>query len=93
MQVSGDAEWVAGPEAEPHVGHLEAEGTPTGALLMLGDARCVGPDRAAQAEAIDACIECHARLVLVSATLIVTDNRNCGGMNVNFDGIYHRRRK
>ncbi len=40
---------------------------------------------------IDACLECSARLVLVGSTLIVTDNRNCGGMNVNFDGLYHRK--
>lgn len=32
-------------------------------------------------------------LVLVNATLFVTDNRNCGGTNVNFDGVYHRRPK
>lgn len=92
LEVTGDAEWLAGPDAEAHVGHLGGEGTPAGVVFMLGDPRCVAPDRAEKATLIEGCLECNARLVLVGATLFVTDNRNCGGMNVNFDGIYHRRK-
>ena len=91
--MTGEAQWVAGPDAEPHLGQLVGRGAPSGLVLVLGDSRCVGPDRMDKADAFDVCLECNARLVLVHATLIVTDNHNCGGMNVNFDGIYHRARK
>jgi hypothetical protein len=93
VEVTGDAEWRAGPNADPHVGQLSGESTPAGVVLMLGDPRCVAPDRAEKATAVESCLDCNARLVLVNETLLVTDNRNCGGMNVNFDGVYHRRRK
>jgi len=34
--------------------------------------------------------DCQMRLTLLPPYLIVHDNRNCGGMNVVFDGIYTR---
>jgi len=90
LDVSGDAQWSSGPDAVPNVGQLTGRAKPSGIELLLGDPRCVGPDRADKADAIPACLECNARLLLVGTTLIVTDNRNCGGLNVNFDGLYHR---
>lgn len=93
LSVSGEASWGAGPEAEPHLGALRERARPSGVELVLGDPRCVAPDRGEKSDTIPACIECNARLLLVGTTLIVADNRNCGGMNVNFDGLYRRTRR
>ncbi len=89
--VTGEATWSSGPDAVPHLGNLGASARPSGVELVVGDPRCVAPDRADKADKIRACHDCNARLLLVGTTLIVADNRNCGGMNVNFDGLYHRR--
>ena len=35
--------------------------------------------------------ECTVSTVLVERYLVVTDNTNCGGMNVRFDGVYQRK--
>jgi hypothetical protein len=93
LAVAGQATWSSGPGALPRVGELEGESWPVGVELLLGDRRCVAPDRAEKADSIPACLGCNARLLLVGETLIVTDNRMCGGMNVNFDGLYHRTRR
>lgn len=34
---------------------------------------------------------CKVTLTIIGPYLAVTDNRNCGGMNVTFDGIYFKR--
>jgi hypothetical protein len=34
--------------------------------------------------------ECRVELVLFSSYLVVSDNGDCGGMNVRFNGVYHR---
>jgi hypothetical protein len=34
---------------------------------------------------------CRATLRLVGDYLVVSDNSDCGGMNVRFDGVYRRR--
>lgn len=36
---------------------------------------------------------CRVTLRLVGAYLVVGDNKQCGGVNVTFDGVYRRRRK
>jgi hypothetical protein len=91
LEVKGEATWAAGPDAEPHVGTLEGRARASGIELVLGDPRCVVPDRGESAPESAACSECHARLLLVGAALVVADNHNCGGLNVNFDGAYRRR--
>jgi hypothetical protein len=35
---------------------------------------------------------CRVNLRLVGAYLVVTDNSDCGGMNVRFDGVYRKKR-
>jgi hypothetical protein len=35
--------------------------------------------------------DCRLTATLVGSYLAVSDNHNCGGMNVNFDGVYHRK--
>ena len=34
--------------------------------------------------------DCTAKLALVGNVLVVSDNENCGGHNVRFDGVYRR---
>ncbi len=34
---------------------------------------------------------CHIALRFVGAFIFAADNRNCGGMNVSFDGVYRFR--
>jgi len=93
LVVSGEATWQSGPDATPHLGDLDGTARPSGVELVLGDPRCVAPDRGEKTDTIPVCIECHARLLLVGTALIITDNRMCGGMNVNFDGLYHRAKR
>lgn len=35
---------------------------------------------------------CRVTLRLVGASLVVTDNSDCGGVNVRFDGVYRKKR-
>ena len=35
---------------------------------------------------------CRVTLRLVGASLVVTDNSDCGGMNVRFDGVYRKKK-
>ena len=93
LVVTGEATWQSGPDATPHLGNLDGTARPSGVELVLGDPRCVAPDRGEKSDTIPGCIECNARLLLVGTALIVADNRNCGGMNVNFDGLYHRAKR
>ena len=35
---------------------------------------------------------CHLKLRLVGSYLLASDNKQCGGVNVSFDGVYRRRK-
>ena len=36
--------------------------------------------------------DCAVRMHLIGKRLVVSDNKNCGGMNVSFDGVYIRKK-
>ncbi|HEX7956001.1 MAG TPA: hypothetical protein VF508_03610 [Pyrinomonadaceae bacterium] len=36
--------------------------------------------------------ECHVTLRLVGPYLVASDNKQCGGLNVTFDGVYRRKK-
>ncbi len=89
-RVLGTAQWQAGPDATPHLGDLEGDGVLVANELRLGDVRCLDSE---YQESHDACAQCVARLMFVSGRILVRDNHWCGGMNVNFDGVYDRKDK
>jgi hypothetical protein len=82
LNVKGAALWFGGKSSSGfpivHTGELEGEMTPQGnkSLLMMGEE----PYR------------CQANFVLLGSSLLVTDNSNCGGMNVRFNGVYTQKR-
>jgi len=88
LHVTGSAEWIAGPDAVPHLGDLDADGNPVANELRLGEPKCLDFD---YNETHEECYDCVARLMLINGRIFVIDNRLCGGMNVNFDGIYERK--
>ncbi|MGY4395232.1 hypothetical protein ACVWZA_000393 [Sphingomonas sp. UYAg733] len=81
LNIDGTASWgTHDPERVErggiHTGELNGEATPVGDRLSITD----GPDG------------CAAWLRLVGPYLVVTDNLQCGGVNVSFSGIYRRSR-
>ncbi|HEX4196130.1 MAG TPA: hypothetical protein VHZ26_01680 [Caulobacteraceae bacterium] len=60
----------------PNVGDLGGTARPSGAKVVFTDNDPSG---------------CTATLTLVGTLLVVADNRNCGGMNVSFSGVYQRK--
>ena len=76
LSVSGNATWVGVNPDNAHVGELSGTGTPANNILKLGE----DPE------------ECQATLRLVGPYLIVSDNKQCGGVNVTFDGVYRRKK-
>jgi hypothetical protein len=88
LHVTGTAEWRAGPDAVPHLGDLDADGHPVANELRLGEPKCLDFD---YNETHEECYDCVARLMLINGRIFVIDNHLCGGMNVNFDGIYDRK--
>lgn len=87
LHVKAGAEWRARPDVPPHLGELDADGELVANELRLGEPRCLDLD---YGEAHRECLDCVARLMLINDRVFVKDNRMCGGMNVNFDGIYDR---
>lgn len=77
LLVEGTATWQGVNPGNVHVGELSGEGAPAGNVLTLGD------DPA----------DCRATLRLVGNYLVVSDNKQCGGLNVTFDGVYRRVRR
>lgn len=61
----------------PNTGELSGSARPVGSRVVFRD----GDDQDA----------CRATLTLVGPFLVVSDNDNCGGMNVSFTGVYTRR--
>lgn len=76
-QVTGEAFWK-GLGDNIHIGELEGEGRSTGSRLEYGDP--AGGQ-----------YECLARFIRVGRYLIGSDNGNCGGANVTFNGVYVRK--
>ncbi|HEX8285057.1 MAG TPA: hypothetical protein VF588_16970 [Pyrinomonadaceae bacterium] len=78
LRVEGDATWVGVNPGNVHVGDVSGEAAPEGNVLKVG-----GGDE----------YDCRLTLRLVGAYLVASDNRQCGGANVTFDGVYKRKRK
>ena len=76
LLVEGSATWVGVNPGNVHVGELSGEAEPAGGVLKLGGE----PD------------DCQATLRLVGPYLLVSDNKQCGGVNVTFDGVYRRKK-
>ena len=76
LSVSGSATWVGVNPGNVHVGEVSGGGTPVGNVLTLGE----DPE------------DCQATLRLVGPYLVVSDNKQCGGVNVTFDGVYRRKK-
>ena len=77
LRVAGEATWVGVNPDNVHAGELEGEATPAGGVLTLG-----GTEE----------FDCRATLRLVGPYLVVSDNKQCGGVNVTFDGVYRRKK-
>jgi hypothetical protein len=69
------------------VGGFEGSAQPVGARLAYGEKY----DGAKPPEEMNS-TECLVRLWLIGDYLMAEDNRNCGGMNVSFIGVYRRSR-
>jgi hypothetical protein len=77
LSVGGEATWVGVNPGNVHTGELSGEAAPAGAALTLGD---------------EGEYDCRATLRLVGPYLVVADNRQCGGVNVTFDGVYRKKK-
>lgn len=81
LVAKGEAYW---PSANPSL-----KDRPGGPNIgeMSGTARPQG-----RAVVFGKCDDCVLRLALIGDYLLASDNSQCGGMNVRFDGVYTRRR-
>ena len=77
LQIAGDATWVGVNPGNVHVGEVSGEAVPAGHVLNVG----AGDD------------DCRLTLRLVGPYLVASDNKQCGGVNVTFDGVYRRKKK
>jgi len=73
LKVSGEAYWSNG-RGLINFGSVDETGIPDGMKLEVKSGN----------ETYD----CKVNLRLVQEYLVVYDNKTCGGMNVNFDGVY-----
>lgn len=79
LVVAGSTTWRGGPEGENvHLGEFGGHAQPVGDTLRISDG--------------EGDLACSVALRRVAEALVVTDNGQCGGMNVRFDGIYRRHR-
>lgn len=79
LQVEGMAYWPGRLHPNAHSGRLSGTARPVGNRLVIED-----PTEPKS-------IRCRAQLSLLGDVLVVNDNHRCGGVNVNFDGVYQRR--
>jgi hypothetical protein len=77
LRVEGDATWVGVNPGNVHVGEVSGEAAPAGNTLTVGG----GED------------DCRLTLRLIGSYLLASDNRQCGGLNVSFDGVYRKSRQ
>lgn len=78
FDITGDATW-RGLGNNVNVGELDSRAKPSENLIKLGE------DEEDEAE-------CKVRMRLVGKYLIVSDNMQCGGLNVTFSGVYRKKR-
>jgi len=82
LTASGSAYWPsANPSPRlrpggPNLGDMGGTATPKGNVVVF---------------AADEPAPCRVTLTLLPPFLLAADNRNCGGMNVSFTGVYRRR--
>lgn len=82
LTASGSAYWPsANPSPRlrpggPNLGDMDGTATPKGNVVVF---------------AADVPAACRVALTLLPPFLLAVDNRNCGGMNVSFTGVYSRR--
>lgn len=74
VKITGNAFWK-GLGDNIHIGEIDFSGIPENNKLSLGDAGEY---------------ECRVKMQRVGKFLIVSDNLNCGGANVSFNGVYQR---
>jgi hypothetical protein len=75
LNVTGNALWK-GLGDNVHIGELDGRFATEGNLLEYSD----GDDE----------YDCKATMRLIGEFLVVSDNMNCGGVNVSFSGVYRR---
>lgn len=75
VKITGNAFW-RGLGDNIHIGKIDFSGIPENGKLSLGD---------------EGEYECRVKMQRVGQFLIVSDNLNCGGANVSFNGIYRRK--
>lgn len=78
FHVKGDSYWQGAVEGSIHIGELDYPGRLVGAVLESSS----GDDE----------YDCRVRMRRIGGFLLVSDNKNCGGVNVSFDGVYRRTR-
>lgn len=78
LRVEGEATWVGVNPGNVHTGELSGEAAPAAGVLNLGG----GEEE----------YDCRATLRLVGPYLLISDNKQCGGVNVTFDGVYRRKK-
>jgi hypothetical protein len=82
LNVKGEALWFGGKSSSGfpivHTGEIEGKMTPQDnkSWLLMADEP----------------YSCRANFALLGSYLLVTDNSNCGGMNVRFNGVYTKKR-
>ena len=91
LSISGEATWGAlDPErvkaGAVHIGSIEGVAAPVGAALSfaMGDNVTLPVDKAQDSD-------CKVWMRRLGPYLLVSDNNNCGGMNVSFWGVYKRK--
>ncbi|MEZ5428091.1 MAG: DUF3298 and DUF4163 domain-containing protein [Pyrinomonadaceae bacterium] len=75
LKITGNAFWK-GAGDNIHIGELDDEAAPTGDKLNFG-----GEDE----------YDCRVRMQRLGRFLIVSDNLQCGGVNVTFSGVYQKK--
>jgi hypothetical protein len=75
VKITGNAFWK-GLGDNIHIGEIDFSGVPENNKLGLGE---------------EGEYECRVKMQRIGKYLIVSDNLNCGGANVSFNGIYRRK--
>ena len=79
FDVKGNSYWKGVGEGNINVGEIEETVKPEGNVLKIGEA-----DTEEYA--------CKVTIRLLGRFLVVSDNLNCGGVNVTFSGVYQKKK-